>query len=152
MEVILFQKALRLLQLRDRVSAMASDSLTERAVARLRDEMSRRHLSQGDIAGLLGWTQSRVSKILNRRIEMGVDDLGALCFALNLHPTEAVRDHGLEFLAEMSPTELRILERIRQLPKPIFDAVMTLLDVYKTTAPQERRALAPKRTGGLARR
>jgi transcriptional regulator with XRE-family HTH domain len=129
-----------------------SMELSDRVRQRIKDEMSRQHLSQRDVAGLLTWSQSRVAKVLTGRVEMGVDDLGALCFALNLHPTEAVRDHGLEFLAEMSPTELRILERIRQLPKPIFDAVMTLLDVYKTTAPQERRALAPKRTGGLARR
>lgn len=130
---------------------MTSDTLSERARRRIRDEMQRQHLSQRDVAHLLNWSQSRVSKVLNARVEFNVDDLAALCFALSLQITEAVRDHGLEFLAEMTPTELRILERIRQLPKPVFDAVMTLLDVHRTTVVQERRAAPAKKTGGSRR-
>jgi len=105
----------------------------------------KKKLSQREIADLLRWSQSRVAKLLTGRVEMGVDDLAGLCFALDLRLTEVVRDHGLEFLAEMTPTELRILERLRQIPQPVIDAVMTLLDVNKNTALQTRRAAPPKK-------
>lgn len=117
--------------------------LPERARLRLREEITRRHVSQRDLASLLNWSQSRVGKILNGRVEMSMGDLEALCFAVDLAPTEVVRDHGLEFCAELTPTELRVLERMRQLPTPLLDAVMTLLDVKTKTRMQERRALSP---------
>lgn len=60
---------------------------------------------------------------------MGVADLESLCFAISLPIVEAVRDHGMEFFAEMTPTELRTLERIRQLNEPDRDAYLHLLSV-----------------------
>lgn len=115
--------------------------LAERARARIRDEMSRKKLSQRDVAGLLGgWSQSRVAKLLTGRVEIGLTDLDSLCFAVGLSPVEAIRDHGLEFLAEMTPTELRILERLRQIPKPTVDALIQILDMHKTTRMEQRRA------------
>jgi transcriptional regulator with XRE-family HTH domain len=102
--------------------------------------MARKHLSQRDLAGILDWSQSRISKNLNARIELGLDDLGAMCFGVGISLTEAVRDHGLEFCAEMTPTELRILERIRQLTKPELDAWMQVLRVQSNTRPEDQRA------------
>lgn len=115
-------------------------TLADRARLRLREEMSRKHLSQRDLADLLKWSQSRVARALTGRSGIALDDLEALCFGVGLSVVEAVRDHGLEFLADMTPTELRILERIRQLPTPVLDAVMTLLAVNANTRLQERRA------------
>jgi transcriptional regulator with XRE-family HTH domain len=113
---------------------------------RLRDEMTRRKLSQRDVAGLLGWSQSKVAHILTGHVVLSVDDLADFCFALGLRLTEAVRDHGLEFCAEMTPTELRIVERVRQLPKPWLDAVMTLLDLkQKTNAPERHAGIIRKK-------
>lgn len=138
------RKPLQHNQLRHTVTPVTTETLSDRVRVRLREEMARQHLSQRDVANLLGWTQSRVSKTLNAYVELGVEEMGAMCFALGLHVTEVVRDHGLEFLAEMTPTELRILERIRQLPRPVLDAVMTVIDVHSTTRRQERRALPKK--------
>jgi transcriptional regulator with XRE-family HTH domain len=113
---------------------------SEEVRRRLREEMDRLDMSQRDVAGLVNWSQSKVAHILTGHVQMTVDDLATFCFALNLSVTEAVRDQGLEFVAEMTPTELRLLERIRQLPARDVDAVMTILDVKAKTRPHERRA------------
>lgn len=123
----------------------AMSSLADRARLRLREEMSRKHLSQRELADLLKWSQSRVARAMTGRSGIALDDLDALCFGVGLSVVEAVRDHGLEFLAEMTPTELRVLERIRQLPRPTLDALMTLLNVPANTRLQERRAAPEKK-------
>lgn len=119
--------------------------LEEQVRSRVRDEMTRRHLSQRDLSGILGgaaagWSQSRVAKILTGRVLMGVADMEALCFAVGLSVVEAVRDHGLEFLAEMTPTELRTLERIRQLDEATRGAFLHMLDVKARSAVPARYA------------
>ena len=108
--------------------------LEEQVRLRIREEMTRKNLSQRDLSGLLGgpskhWSQSRVGKILTGRVQMGVADMEALCFAVGLSVVEAVRDHGLEFLAEMTPLELRMLERIKHLDEATRDAYLHILDV-----------------------
>jgi len=118
-------------------------SFAEQVRLRLREEMTRKKLSQRDIAGLTGWSQSKVAHQLTAHTEIKLDDLAAFCFAVGLSVTEVVRDHGLEFCAEMTPTELRILERVRQLEPPVLDAILTLLDVKTKTRPQLRRAGSP---------
>jgi len=119
---------------------------SDQARLRLREEMERNKLTQREVADLLGWSQSRVAKLLTGRVGLDLDDLESLCFAIGLSVTEAVRDHGLEFCAEMTPTELRILDRIRQLPRPVLDAVMTLLDIKQKTNAPERHAGRIKKT------
>src|SRR5215204_2060480 len=113
---------------------------------RLRDEMSRQRLSQRDVAGMLGWSQSKVAHILTGHVEMNVDDLAEMCSVLRLSLTEAVRDRGLEFCADLTPTELRILERVRQLPSNLVDAFMLLLDIKKKTHAPDRHAGPLKKT------
>jgi hypothetical protein len=76
---------------------------------------------------------------------MSVDDLAEFAFILTIRPTEIIRDHGLEFCAEMTPTELRFLERLRQLPQTQKDAMMQLFHIESMTRPQERRAAPPTR-------
>ncbi len=120
---------------------------SDQARLRVREEMERQKMSQREMSDLLKWSQSRVAKILTGRVELSLDDLEALCFAVGLSVVEAVRDHGMEFCADMTPTELRILERMRQLPQPITDSLLQLLNVKDHTRPQERRAaqVRPKR-------
>jgi transcriptional regulator with XRE-family HTH domain len=110
---------------------------------RIREEMMRRGISQRDLSDQLQWSHGRLGKVLTGRTDLTVNDMADLCQMLGLSVVEAVRDRGLEFLATMTPTELRILERIRQLPDAI-DAIMVLLDVNRHTQPQGRRA-APVR-------
>lgn len=123
---------------------MATDPASVRARRRLREEMERLHLNQTDVAGRLQWGQSRVSKLLNGRMDLAVDDLDALCFALGLRLTEAVRDHGLEFCAEMTPSELRFLQAFRTFTPEQQEVLRTILDVRIRSRSEARGATKPK--------
>lgn len=118
--------------------------LSEQVRLRLREEMAKLDMSQRDVAGILSWSQSRVAHLLTGRVEMSVDDLAEFSSAVGLAATEVVRDHGLEFCAEMTPTELRFLERLRQLDQMTRDSIMHIIDVKANTRPQGRRALPVK--------
>lgn len=116
---------------------------SEEARARLRDEMKRKGLVQRDVAGLLNWSQSRVAKVLTGRVVLSLEDLTSLCFALGLSVVEVVRDRGMEFCAEMTPTELRFHERVRAAGPDIRDALIKLMNVGKDDM---RRAAQPRQT------
>lgn len=132
------------MEIRDFTATMGrsmAESLSRRALTRIKAEMATKHLNQTELGGILEWSQSKMSKVLNGRVELTVDDLDALCFGVGLSPVETVRDHGLQFCAELKPTELRLLERFRQLPPYVRDAIMELLNVRGTTRLEERRAV-----------
>lgn len=136
-----FSHGVKLLQTQELSATLPPMSdVPERVRLRLRDEMTRRHLSQQDVADTLKWTQSRVAQKLTGRTPITLEELEALCFGVGLPPTEAVRDHGLEFCAEMTPSELRLLERMRQLTPPQRDAILTVLDVATKTRIEPRHA------------
>lgn len=138
------RKALQPNTLRLRVSESMRETASARARARLNEEIKRGTVTQTDVSVFAGWSQSKVSKLLHGQLDISVDDLDVICTALGLSIVEAVRDHGLEFCAEMTPTELRLLERIRQLAPDQRAALMTILDVKAHTKIQERRALPKK--------
>jgi len=120
--------------------------LNARVVERLRDELDKRKLSYNDVAGFLKWSHSKVTKKLTQRTMIDCDELEALCFAAGISPTEAVRDRGLEFVADMTPTELRLLELIRKLPKPAHDGLLHFLQVDTRESQIESRGATPKRS------
>lgn len=120
--------------------------LSEQVRIRLREEMAVKDMSQRDVAGILTWSQSRVAHLLNGRVEMSIDDLAEFAQALGLSPTEVVRDRGMEFVAEMTPSEMRFLERLRQLTQLQRDGLMVLLHITTTTQAQERRAAPVRKT------
>lgn len=119
----------------------AMPRLSEQVRLRIREEMTRKKMSQRDVAGILDWSQSRVAHLLTGRVEMSVDDLAGFGFALSLQATELVRDRGLEFVAEMTPSELRIFERLRQATPEDRAAIVQLLRVAQA---EVRRALPKK--------
>lgn len=105
-------------------------------------------LSQRDVAQMLGWSHGRLAKILSGRVRLLVDDLAAISFALSLTPREVLRDRGLEFDAEMTPIELRILERLREYERSDrqqYDALVYLMQVRPSPTP-ERFATSPKKS------
>lgn len=112
--------------------------------------MTEKHLTQRDVAGLTGWSQSRVAKVLNGRTAVDVDELGEFCAAVELSPVETIRDPGLEFVADLTPYELRMLERFRAIDPKLQEAVATILNVKKPTTPQ-RYANDPTKKGRLPR-
>ncbi len=120
----------------------------ERATAvrmRLREEKDRQKMSTRDIAGILGWSQSRVGKILSGRVGLDLDDCESLCFALGIGLTEAVRDRGMEFCAEMTPTEMRLIEMWRKMGKDDRDAHWHIMTAHTKAALPESRRAAPQR-------
>lgn len=131
------------------VSAMLFPSASARVRARLKEELRSRDISQRELADALTkstgdyWTQSRVGKVLNGNVELRVDDADAIAKVAGIFLSEAVRDRGLEFYAEMTPTELRVLERLRREPD-ILDGVLILLRLRPGPRPPERPA-KPKR-------
>lgn len=120
-------------------------TLNDRVRERLKSEKARRKLSEREIGSMLQWSQSKVAQKFNGRTPITLDEFEGLCFVLSIAPTEAVRDRGLEFCAELTPTELRVLERLRQLPPTIFEAVLTIIDVRTTTRSESRRASTHKK-------
>jgi transcriptional regulator with XRE-family HTH domain len=118
--------------------------LSQRVRLRLREEMKRKNMSQRDVAGLLDWSQSRVAHMLTGRVEIGVDDLAGFAFALGVSVTELVRDQGMEFCADMTPTELRIHDTIRALSVEQRAALLTLLNIRSVDRPTAR---PPQKTG-----
>jgi transcriptional regulator with XRE-family HTH domain len=115
---------------------------SEHVRLRLREEMAKKDMSQRDVAGILGWSQSKVAHILNGRVELNVDDLAEFCFGVGLSLTEAVRDRGMEFCAEMTPTEMRFLELLRSMTQADRDAFFQLAGARMKT--EQRRALPSK--------
>jgi transcriptional regulator with XRE-family HTH domain len=124
--------------------------MSARALRRIRDELDARGISQRDLALLLTnateehWSQPRIGKVLTGKVELKLDDAAAIARVIKLALTEILRDRGLEFYAELTPTELRILERIRQRPH-VLSALLILLDI--TPPPKDPNAvnLPPRR-------
>jgi len=104
--------------------------------------MTKKRITGVDIAGRLRWSEGKVSKVLTGRTELGVDELDALCFAVGIPLTEAVRDQGIEFCAEMAPTELKILQQFREETEPVQNMILHVLHVGQQ---DPRRAHEPKR-------
>ncbi len=91
--------------------------------------MTRRGLTQSEVAAALHWNQAKLNKIMMGRVALTVDALDMICHAIGFNLCEAVRDRGMEFSAEMTPTELRTLEVMRALPEQVRDAYLKLLSV-----------------------
>lgn len=103
--------------------------------------MERRKLTQTDVATFAGWSQSKTSKVLHGKIDISLTDVEVLANAVSLSLVEVVRDHGMEFCAEMTPSELTALKNLRDCPPRKREAFLTLLEA---TAAEARHA-APRR-------
>lgn len=105
---------------------------SDRARQRLREELDARDIGQQALADALTqltgdvWTKSKVNHVLNGRVQLLVDDADAIGTICKLYLTEVVRDRGLEFYAEMTPTELRILDGLRKKPHVLRGILMLL--------------------------
>jgi transcriptional regulator with XRE-family HTH domain len=108
--------------------------------------MKRQDLTQLEVAQLIEWTQSKVAQKLTGRTPITLEELSALCFALGIQPTEAVRDRGLEFCAELVPHELRLLENFRRVEPRIRESIAQLLDFKLKQHKPERSGPVPDRS------
>ena len=110
---------------------MTRTTVAARALLRIREEMEVRDITQRDLAERFGDSQSRIAKILNQGVNLRVEDLERLCETVGISVAEAVRDRGYEFYAELTPIEVRLLERLRRRPE-LVHALLALLDLPAT--------------------
>lgn len=123
--------------------------LADQVRTSLREEMSKRHISGRTIEQILGgpargWSRSQIQKVLSGGARVSIDFIEGMCFALGVSVVEIVRDRGLEFVADLTPLELRFLQVLRELDPQFRDSLFGVLDVRVKTAAPERYAMPPK--------
>ena len=105
---------------------------SERARQRMREHLRRRNISQRILAERLErltgdtWSQSRVHKVLVGRVELRVDDVAYIASVADTSLVDIMREPGREFVADLTPTELRVIEAIRARPEMILPLLQLL--------------------------
>lgn len=119
--------------------------LSERALRRIREEMRAKRISQPDLASMMGTHQSWISKLMTGFADLKLDTLAEICLHLGLPVSEVIRDQGMEWYAEMTPTEKRVFDAYRALTPDEKDLFERLLYRARPAPPVERRhATEPK--------
>ena len=78
---------------------------------------------------------SRLSKLLNGHIIFCVDDLMLISQEADVSLVELFREPGRELVADLTPTELRLVHALRDHPaimRPLVDVVAGLTPTRKT--------------------
>ena len=111
--------------------------------------MDERKFSQRDFAERMGRSQPWVAKVIRGPRKGGQDvrleDLDDLALALGVTSVELVRDHGLEFVAELTPSEMRVLQQFRKLPAPLQQTVRDMLTIPHALGETEEIRRGPKK-------
>lgn len=129
----------------------AVKDLAQRIVARLKDEFSRRQLSQRAVAKRLGqitgvtWTQPGVQKVLAGQVRLTVNDFAALAEIAGLSLVELVREPGRELLADLTPSELRLLEAVRFRPEYLSHMLALIGPIETPRSKRQQRAIIKER-------
>ena len=102
---------------------------------RLRELLDARGVSQTQVCQRLTaktgelWRMSRLSKLLNGHIVFCVDDLVLIAQVADVSLVDLFREPGREFVADMTPTELKMIHAFRDHPsvmRPIADVIAML--------------------------
>lgn len=110
----------------------AEDTLSTRVRMRLRDELYARKIMQRDACDRLeritgdGWSQSRLSKTLNGEVGLLLDVADALADIAGVTLVDVVREPGRELVADLTPSELQLIEAARARPA-LLPAILQLL-------------------------
>lgn len=108
---------------------------------RLREALHAKRVSQAELTKRLSaktgdeWLIAHVSKILNGHIRLRVEDLLLMVDVAGLSLVDLVREPGRELVADLTPTELRLIHALRDHPaimRPLVDVVATLTPTRKT--------------------
>ena len=59
---------------------------TSYVLEKIRDVMDRKHFTMSDLAGVLSWQQSKLSKIFSGQQKLTTEDLVDIAFALGVNP------------------------------------------------------------------
>jgi transcriptional regulator with XRE-family HTH domain len=120
--------------------------LSRRVRQRLRDELTRRKISQRILAQRLSrntgeeWSQSKVHKILTGQVQLLVDDMELIAAEAGLNLVEIIREPGRELVADLTPTEMRLIVSMREHPKFMHSMAETLrsIEEYAKAKPGRR--------------
>lgn len=108
---------------------------------RLREALHAKRVSQSELTKRLSaktgdeWLIAHVSKILNGHIRLRVEDFLLMVDVAGLSLVDLVREPGRELIADLTPTELRLIHALRDHPaimRPLVDVVATLTPTRKT--------------------
>lgn len=96
----------------------------ERVRRRVRELLEERGWTQKALADALGKTSPWMSQFLAGALNLGLDDIDQLALALGTTAVELVRDpEGFQFCADLTPSEMALLRRVRKLSPSVRDAV-----------------------------
>jgi hypothetical protein len=105
--------------------------------------LTHRHISQRTAAERLSqqtgdeWSQSKVHKILTGQVQLLADDLADLAALAHLSMVDLVREPGREFVADLTPSELKLLEAVRDAPR-MLPIVLDLIGEAERRKPGRR--------------
>lgn len=111
----------------------------ETALLRIREEMHERKVTQRDLAEAFDCSQGRIAKILNGGVNLRVSDVELLAKVVKLDLVEVMRDRGAEFVADLTPTELKMLTAYRR-KHHLQNAIQVILGIAQ---PHEAKSDTP---------
>ena len=114
---------------------------------RLRQMLQDKGISQSRLCQLLTaatgepWLIQRMGKLLNGQILLRVEDLVLMARAADISLVEIVREPGKEFMADLTPSELKMIHTMRDRPdvEPILSG---LAAKFAEQAPKRKKSRA----------
>lgn len=117
------------------------------ALLRIREEMHERKITQRDLAEAFDCSQGRIAKILNGGVNLRVSDLELLAKIVKLDLVEVVRNRGVDFVAELAPTELAMLTAYRR-KTHLQNAIQVILGIAKPSDAKSDTVVSKRRKVG----
>jgi len=117
--------------------------LSSRLRARLRELLALHRVTQVTLCERLTtltgerWHQQHMSKLLNGGNMMTIEQLALIADAAGLSLVDIVREPGREFVADATPSELRLIHAVRANPD-ILPALLQLLGPSTPVKPSAR--------------
>jgi transcriptional regulator with XRE-family HTH domain len=99
-------------------------------------------LDQRTMAEACNKSQVWLQKVLAGENHVRLKDLDFVAAAMRTTAAELVRSDDNRYQLECSPTEVRLIERLRRRPD-LFDALMLLLDVRPASVPNQTTLPSP---------
>lgn len=122
-----------------------TDNPAGRVRERMRAWMETTQVGQREFAGDLQKSQVWLQKVLTGENHVRLKDLDEVAHAMRTTSSELVRSKEDRYQLELTPTEVRILEKLRRRPEA-FQAVAALLQINAiSTAPTSTAEAKPSR-------
>lgn len=128
------------------MSTPTSDTPADRVRERMRQWLEMADLTQDEFAASMSKTQEWLAAILKGKNDPRLRDLDLIADAMRTSASELVRATSDRYQLELTPTEVRILEKLRRKPDTL-KGLLLLLDVGPGSA-QERISVPNNGTVG----